>query len=188
MSFVFRGFGPSTFSPLDKVANRLIPRSTPTSSWLSQDFGDSSSSTEMETYQWSAFRDTVADDPLIQARTKGIGVLTADQIRKFAALGPTARASGVDIDVRRDHPHAAYDRLDWDVVLESDGDIFAKIMVRIREMFESVRIIRQCVSQLEKLSGPIDANPTEVKPGEGIGHYEPTNVHVGRVIDSRGRY
>ena len=54
------------------------------------------------------FMNTIADDPLIQARTKGIGTLTADQIRKFGALGPTARASGVDIDVRRDHPHAAY--------------------------------------------------------------------------------
>ncbi|MGI9518624.1 MAG: nickel-dependent hydrogenase large subunit, partial [Pirellulaceae bacterium] len=57
------------------------------------------------------FRKTVAEDPLIQARTEGSGVLTADQIRKYGALGPTARASGVDIDVRRDHPHAAYGQL-----------------------------------------------------------------------------
>ncbi len=66
------------------------------------------------------FMNTIGDDPLIQARTKGIGILTADQIRKFGALGPTARASGVDMDVRRDHPHAAYGLVDWDVILESE--------------------------------------------------------------------
>lgn len=132
------------------------------------------------------FINTVSEDPLIQARTKGIGILTADQIRKFGALGPTARASGVDLDVRRDHPHAAYDLVEWQVVLESAGDIFAKIIVRIREMFESVRIIRQCLSRLESVAGAIDANPKEVKAGEGIGHYEAPRGEVFHYIRSDG--
>ncbi|NIL96456.1 MAG: NADH:ubiquinone oxidoreductase [Planctomycetales bacterium] len=132
------------------------------------------------------FRDTVAEDPLIQARTRGIGTLTPQQIRKFAAVGPTARASGVDIDVRRDHPHAAYGMVEWDVVLESRGDIFDKIMVRIGEMFQSVRIIRQCLSRLETEPGPIDSHPKEVKPGEGIGHYEAPRGEVFHYIRSDG--
>ena len=132
------------------------------------------------------FRNTVAEDPLIQARTKGIGVLTADQIRKFGALGPTARASGVDIDVRRDHPQAAYSLVDWDVILESNGDIYDKIIVRIREMFESINIIRQCLSRLETVSGPVDSRPKEVKPGEGIGHYEAPRGEVFHYIRSDG--
>jgi NADH-quinone oxidoreductase subunit D len=132
------------------------------------------------------FRNTIAEDPLIQARTKGIGVLTADQIRKFGALGPTARASGVNIDVRRDHPHAAYGLVEWDVIVESGGDIYDKIMVRIREMFESVRIIRQCLSRLKTITGPIDANPKEVKTGEGIGHYEAPRGEVFHYIRSDG--
>ena len=132
------------------------------------------------------FRDTVAEDPLIQARATGIGILTADQIRKFGALGPTARASGVDMDVRRDHPHAAYDLVEWDVILESNGDVFDKIMVRIREMFESIRIIRQCLSRLETVSGPVDSHPKEVKPGEGIGHYEAPRGEVFHYIRSDG--
>jgi len=132
------------------------------------------------------FRDTIADDPLIQARTTGIGTLTADQIRKFGALGPTARASGVDMDLRRDHPHAAYDLVEWDVILETTGDIYAKIMVRIREMFESIRIIHQCLSRLETVTGPVDANPKEVKPGEGIGHYEAPRGEVFHYIRSDG--
>ncbi len=132
------------------------------------------------------FRKTVAEDPLIQARTKGIGTLTAAQIRKFGALGPTARASGVDIDVRRDHPHAAYGLVDWDVILETGGDIYDKLMIRIREMFESIRIIRQCLSRLETATGPVDANPKEVKPGDGIGHYEAPRGEVFHYIRSDG--
>jgi NADH-quinone oxidoreductase subunit D len=132
------------------------------------------------------FMNTIAEDPLIQARTKGIGVLTADQIRRFGALGPTARASGVDLDVRRDHPHAAYGLIDFDVVLESNGDIFDKIMVRIGEMFQSIRIIRQCLARLETVAGPVDANPKEVKPGEGIGHYEAPRGEVFHYIRSDG--
>ena len=132
------------------------------------------------------FRNTVAEDPLIQARTKGIGTLTAEQIRRFGALGPTARASGVDIDVRRDHPHAAYGLVEWDVVLENNGDIYDKIVVRIREMFESIRIIRQCLSALETVSGPVDAQPKEVKPGEGIGHYEAPRGEVFHYVRSDG--
>jgi membrane-bound hydrogenase subunit alpha len=132
------------------------------------------------------FKNTVEEDPLIQARTRGIGTLTAEQIRQFSALGPTARASGVDIDVRRDHPHAAYGLVEWDVIVESNGDVFAKIMVRIREMFESIRIIRQCLSRLETVSGPIDSHPKEVNPGEGIGHYEAPRGEVFHYIRSDG--
>jgi NADH-quinone oxidoreductase subunit D len=132
------------------------------------------------------FRNTVADDPLIQARATGIGILTPEQVRRLGALGPTARASGVDIDVRRDHPHAAYDRVEWDVILESNGDVFDKIMVRIREMFESIRIIRQCLSWLETDSGPVDSRPKEVKPGEGIGQYEAPRGEVFHYIRSDG--
>ena len=132
------------------------------------------------------FRKTVSEDPLIQARTKGIGILTADQIRKFGALGPTARASGVDMDVRRDHPHAAYGLVEWDVILESQGDIFDKIMVRIREMFESIRIIRQCLNRLDSASGPVDSQPKEVKRGEGIGHYEAPRGEVFHYVRSDG--
>ncbi len=129
---------------------------------------------------------TISDDPLIQARTKGIGTLTEDQIRRFAALGPTARASGVDIDVRRDHPHAAYGLVDWDVIVESGGDVFAKIMVRLREMFQSIRIIEQCLTYLDSNPGPVDAHPKEVKPGEGIGQYEAPRGEVFHYIRSDG--
>ena len=132
------------------------------------------------------FRDAVIQDPLIHARTKGVGVLTREMAIAYGALGPTARASGYDIDVRRDHPHAAYGMVDWDVVTCESGDVFDKAVVRILEMFESIRIIEQCLAQLEKVDGPIDSKPKCVAAGEGIGHYEAPRGEVFHYVRSDG--
>jgi NADH-quinone oxidoreductase subunit D len=132
------------------------------------------------------FRGAVMDDPLVHARTQGIGILTRQQALAFGALGPTARASGVDIDVRRDHPHAAYGLVDWQVITTENGDVFDKVVVRILEMFESIKIIEQCVDRLQTVTGPIDSNPTHVEPGDGIGHYEAPRGEVFHYIRSDG--
>lgn len=132
------------------------------------------------------FKGAVIDDPLIHARTKGIGVLTKEDIKNFGALGPTARASGVPIDVRRDHPHAAYGLVDWNVITAEGGDVFAKAVVRVLEMYESVKIIKQCLDKLKTIKGAIDSNPKEISPGEGIGHYEAPRGEVFHYIRSDG--
>ncbi len=126
------------------------------------------------------------DDPLLHARTQGVGILTRQQAIDYGALGPTARASGVDIDVRRDHPHAAYGMVDWNVITRENGDVFDKTVIRILEMFESIRIIEQCLEQLRTGAGPIDSDPEHVKPGEGIGHYEAPRGEVFHYIRSDG--
>ncbi|MCK5328554.1 MAG: nickel-dependent hydrogenase large subunit, partial [Candidatus Latescibacteria bacterium] len=118
------------------------------------------------------FKNAIVDDPIIHARTKGVGILTKEQAIEYCVLGPTARASGVAIDVRRDHPHAAYGLVDWDVIVTENGDVFDKVVVRILEMFESIKIVEQCLDKLKTAPGPIDSNPKEIKPGDGIGHYE----------------
>jgi len=132
------------------------------------------------------FRDAVSEDPILHARLKGVGVLSAEQIRDYGALGPTARASGVAIDVRRDHPHAAYDLVDWNVITTENGDVFDKAVVRILEMFESIKIAEQCLDYLELNPGPVDSNPKTIEPGEGIGHYEAPRGEVFHYIRSDG--
>ena len=132
------------------------------------------------------FRDAVIEDPLLNARTQGVGILTREKAIAYGALGPTARASGVDIDVRRDHPGAAYEMVDWDVISCQNGDVFDKAVVRILEMFESIRIIKQCLVNLESAQGPIDSNPKFVAPGEGIGIYEAPRGEVFHYIRSDG--
>ena len=132
------------------------------------------------------FRGAVMDDPLLHARTQGVGILTRQQAIDYGALGPTARASGVDIDVRRDHPHAAYGMVDWNVITRENGDVFDKAVIRILEMFESIKIIEQCLERLRTVAGPIDSSPEHVKPGEGIGHYEAPRGEVFHYIRSDG--
>ena len=130
------------------------------------------------------FKGAVMDDPVIHARLQGIGVLSKQDIIDYAALGPTARASGVDIDVRRDHPYAAYNRLDWKVITCQNGDVFDKAVVRILEMVESVKMVKQALKELP--DGEIDAKVKEVPPGEGIGLAEAPRGEVFHYVRSDG--
>ncbi|MDD5674349.1 MAG: nickel-dependent hydrogenase large subunit [Chitinivibrionales bacterium] len=132
------------------------------------------------------FYKTVNQDPVLQARTRNVGILTRQNIIDYCGVGPLARASGVAIDVRKDHPHAAYGMVDFKVITTTKGDVFDKVDVRILEMFESVSIIKQCLEALKKTPGPIDANPAVIKAGDGIGHYEAPRGEVIHYIRSDG--
>ena len=130
------------------------------------------------------FKGAVMDDPVIGSRLKGVGILSREDVLTYGAVGPTARASGVDIDVRRDEPYALYDSLKWSVITQKDGDVFAKAVVRILETYESVSIIRQCLDKIKK--GPIDANVTDIPAGEGIGRVEAPRGECFHYIRSDG--
>jgi Ni,Fe-hydrogenase III large subunit len=130
------------------------------------------------------FKGAVMDDPVIKARLEGVGILTKEQAIAWSAVGPTARASGVNMDVRRDDPYAVYDRLDWKVIVEQSGDIFAKTVVRILEMRESVSIIRQCLDKMPRTE--IDANVKDIPPGEGIGRVEAPRGECFHYVRSDG--
>lgn len=129
----------------------------------------------------------ILDDPVIHARTKGVGVFNKDQCRLYGALGPTARSAGLDIDARRDHPIDAYDKVSFNVILCEHGDVFDKAVVRQLENFESIKIIRQCLRLLEGTKpGEICAEIREVPPGEGIGVYEAPRGEVLHYVRSNG--
>ncbi|MBD3271027.1 MAG: NADH:ubiquinone oxidoreductase [Elusimicrobia bacterium] len=115
-------------------------------------------------------RKAVMDDPVLHARTKGVGILTKEEALSYGALGPTARPSGVARDVRKDSPYGAYDRVDWNMIVLENGDVFDKLVLRILEMFESAKIMKQCLTKLPP--GEIDAKIKSIPPGEGIGHIE----------------
>lgn len=92
--------------------------------------------------------DAIFEDGSLHARLKGSGVLTYEDALGYCVVGPTARGSGVDIDVRRDHPFAAYAELDFEVCVEKGGDCWARTLVRIRELTESIKILRQALDRL----------------------------------------
>jgi len=126
----------------------------------------------------------VIDDPVLHARLKGIGILKPEDARRYGAVGPTVRASGIPIDIRADHPYAAYDKVDWKVISLTGGDVYAKAVARVLEMYESVKIIKQCLENMPK--GEIDAKVQEVPPGEGIGHAEAPRGETLHYVRSDG--
>lgn len=129
----------------------------------------------------------VMDDPVIHARTKGVGVLTREDVMDYAAVGPTARASGWDIDVRRDDPYAAYDMVDWKVITAPEGDVFAKAQVRLLENYESIKIIEQCLDGLEKEpEGDTEVKVREIPEGIGTGRAEAPRGEVFHFVKTDG--
>jgi Ni,Fe-hydrogenase III large subunit/NADH:ubiquinone oxidoreductase subunit C len=126
----------------------------------------------------------VLDDPVLHARLTGIATLTEQDARRWCVTGPTARGSGVAIDVRRDDPYEIYDRLDWNVITFPKGDVMAKAKVRLLETLEAAKIIKQAVRQCPR--GPIDAKVEEIPPGEAIGHVEAPRGETFHFVRSNG--
>jgi NADH-quinone oxidoreductase subunit D len=93
-------------------------------------------------------------------RTKGIGVLSAEDAIALGQSGPVLRASGVDWDIRRSEPYLAYPDVDFDVPVYPEGDVYARYKVRIDEMRQSVRIVRQCLDGMPE--GPWIADDRKV--------------------------
>ncbi len=87
------------------------------------------------------------------SRTKGIALISAEDAVNFGLTGPPLRGSGVNYDVRKAEPYAVYDKVQWDVPLGKNGDTYDRYWVRMREMRESAKIIRQCLNQLP--DGPV---------------------------------
>jgi NADH-quinone oxidoreductase subunit D len=126
----------------------------------------------------------VIDDPVLHARTKGIGILSKEDAINYCALGPTARASGVARDLRKDSPYGAYDKVEWDMIVTHNGDVFDKVVVRVLEAFESIKIIKYCFLNLP--GGEIDANIKDIPPGEGIGFIEAPRGECFHYVKSDG--
>lgn len=131
------------------------------------------------------FINVVIDDPVLNTRLKGIGILTYEDARRYCVTGPTARASGVRQDARKNEPHGAYGWVEWDMVVLEDGDVFSKAAVRLLECVESVKIIRGCLSQMKP--GDIEVEIRDFPPGEGIGLYEAPRGEVFHYVRSDGR-
>jgi len=89
-------------------------------------------------------------------RTKGIGVLSKENAINFSATGPVARASGVVRDLRKDEPYLAYNDFDFKVVCSQGGDCYARYLVRMQEMIESIKIIEQALENIP--AGPLNVS------------------------------
>ena len=135
--------------------------------------------TEMPAYI-DEYDQLLAQNEILLARTKGVGILSRETAINIAASGPILRASGVDWDLRRDNPYSIYDRFDFDVPVGSAGDCYDRYWVRIQEMRQSVRILEQAIAQL--LEGEICADvPLLLRPpvGEVYGRIDAPKGELG---------
>jgi NADH-quinone oxidoreductase subunit D len=101
-------------------------------------------------------------NPLFLDRTEGIGVITPEQCRQYAVTGPVLRATGVAYDVRKANPYSGYEEYDFDIPIQTAGDVRARYLVRMGEIRQSLRIVHQA---LEKLPyGPVRSNNRKFVP------------------------
>ena len=113
------------------------------------------------------YRDLFASDSSILGRLKGVGVLSREDALKYCVVGPVARASGVDIDARKDDPYAAYDEIPFKLCTYTKGDTLARLKIRIDEIYESIHIIDYAINNLPE--GEIRVKvPRSVTAGEAV--------------------
>lgn len=104
-----------------------------------------------------------AESPIFYERARGVGVIPPEVAIDLGLTGGSLRASGVNYDVRKAYPYSGYETYTFDVPLGERGDVFDRMLVRIREMRESVKIIKQALERLEP--GPVrDPNPQITPP------------------------
>jgi NADH-quinone oxidoreductase subunit C/D len=95
------------------------------------------------------YHDLLTSNEIFQIRCVDTGELPPAVAKQYGATGPVARGSGIDFDLRRDDPYGYYEQLDWDVITEEGCDNYSRVLVRMREVEESAKIIEQCVNLLE---------------------------------------
>ncbi|HEU5398193.1 MAG TPA: NADH-quinone oxidoreductase subunit D [Gammaproteobacteria bacterium] len=106
----------------------------------------------------------LTDNRIWKQRTVGIGVVTPERALQLGFTGPMLRGSGVEWDLRKKQPYAAYDKVDFDIPVGVNGDCYDRYLVRIAEMRQSTRIVTQCVEWLRKNPGPVMPDNHKVTP------------------------
>ncbi|MGI8466972.1 MAG: NADH dehydrogenase (quinone) subunit D [Pyrinomonadaceae bacterium] len=106
------------------------------------------------------FDSLVTGNTLWQSRTRDIGIISPEDAIDWGLTGPCLRGSGIDLDLRRDNPYTGYENYDFEVCVEQDCDVWARFLVRMREMRESWKICKQAVGRLKP--GPTKADAPKV--------------------------
>jgi NADH-quinone oxidoreductase subunit D len=106
----------------------------------------------------------LTDNRIWKQRTVGIGVVSPERALNLGFSGPMLRGSGIEWDLRKKQPYDVYDRMDFDIPVGASGDCYDRYLVRIEEMRQSNRIVKQCVDWLKKNPGPVITDNLKVAP------------------------
>ncbi|MCX6263026.1 MAG: NADH-quinone oxidoreductase subunit D [Bacteroidetes bacterium] len=135
----------------------------------------------------SELEDLVTDNIIFRNRTVGVGVLSKADAISYGCTGPVARASGVDGDIRKRFPYSGYEKLQFEQCIDTAGDSFARYIVRIREMYQSIHIIEQLIDAIPE--GDFQAKTKAViklPKGEFYTRVETARGELGVYIVSEG--
>jgi len=129
------------------------------------------------------------ENEVLVARLKGVMVLNAEDAIKFSVTGPVLRAAGVPYDLRRADPYSVYDRFDFDVAMRPNGDMYDNYIIRLDEIWQSLKILDQAVKQIPE--GPINSQKPQyqvrVPAGESYGRIESPKGELAFYLVSNGK-
>jgi NADH-quinone oxidoreductase subunit D len=129
--------------------------------------------------------DMVNYEETMLIRFRGVGKLLKEEALRYGTVGPTARASGIDYDTRKDDPYLAYADAPWNVVTDTNGDVYGRTRVRVWEIQESLKIVRYCLENLPE--GPIRVPaPKNAPKGEILSRYEAPRGELAHFIRTNG--
>jgi NADH-quinone oxidoreductase subunit D len=134
------------------------------------------------------FSRLLTDNEIFLARTRGVGTITPEKAIDWGLSGPVLRATGVPLDLRRVEPYSIYDRFDFDIPVGAAGDCYERYLIRLEEMYQSLRIVEQALPQLP--AGPFMGNaPKALRPpkGEAYQRVENSRGDFGVYVISDGR-
>jgi NADH-quinone oxidoreductase subunit D/NADH-quinone oxidoreductase subunit C/D len=133
------------------------------------------------------YDELVTNNIIFQNRTKGIGYISKEDAISYGMSGPSARGSGVSCDIRKLYPYEVYDKLQFDEIIETDGDCFARYLVRMKEMRQSLSIVEQLIDNIPE--GDFQAktkNVLKLPKGEYYTRVETARGEFGVYIISEG--
>lgn len=110
------------------------------------------------------YEDLLTDNRIWKQRTVGVGVVSPERALQLGFTGPMLRGSGIEWDLRKKRPYEVYDRMDFDIPVGVNGDSYDRYLVRMEEMRQSNRIIKQCIDWLRKNPGPVISDNHKVVP------------------------
>jgi len=130
----------------------------------------------------------LTNNEIVRARCEGVGVLRPEQAIALSTTGPLLRSTGIPYDIRRAEPYGIYDRFEFDVMVGSHGDIYDRYLVRLGELRESIRILKQVIRDIPQ--GPVQEKVlpygVRVPPGEAYSRIESPKGELGFYVVSNG--
>ncbi len=134
-------------------------------------------------------KDILLTDKTVALRTQGVGVLTTEDALRIGAVGPHARASNVAVDVRKDAPYSSYEDFEFEKAVWPSCDVFSRVVIRVLENFESLKIIRQAAANLPDTKINLGTRIPNVKAGDYMVRYEaPRGQLCYKVVTNGGEF